>query len=241
VVNCNLTIMKSTIFFYALIFLPIGFLNAQNYDIGITFNPGASKITNAGQADFEGFPIIESKWTFSGNAGFFLNKPIGKKSSIGIELLYMVMENKDVFNEELFTFDPFTLDKIILGKIEDIIHTHLTYGAIPIFYKLKMERLYLKLGWQTMFLSKSNSDSQTTLTFDGETSTTKMKEDIKGLTKLDFGPKAGLEFQLSERAALSLQYYHGLKNMLGEDSSYNRYNRQATLGIQYSLTKNNIQ
>ncbi len=205
----------------------------QNLNAGISFNPGISKLAWNGKSG------PDTKWVFSGNVGMFLEKGIGGKSILGIELLYAVFESKETRNDKLYTFDPMTFEIIILGSSTDVSHTHLTYAALPVYIKYRFKKIQLKLGWQTMYLSKSTFDSQNKFTYNGVTNTSNSNGEIKSLNKLDYGPKAGFQYNLSERAILSLEYYHGVKRLGDAKAPFERLNRQATLGLQYSLTTTN--
>jgi hypothetical protein len=57
------------------------------------------------------------------------------------------------------------------------------------------------------------------------------------MNKIDYGIKTGFLFHLSNRTALRFEYYHGLKDINNELTRFNRSIRQATLGLQYSLTQ----
>lgn len=59
------------------------------------------------------------------------------------------------------------------------------------------------------------------------------------ISKFDFGPKIGVDFELNKKTSLDIDYYHGIKNINDNWIGHNfeLSNKQLTLGIEYYLIK----
>lgn len=210
-------------------------IKSQNFDFGISFNPGLSKFSTYGEKNIYGKPYVETNWTASGNGGFYMDMPLSRMSIVGVELLLVLIENKDLSYFDSKFDNPNIPGGFDVVTTKRTIHTHLTYAALPIHYKLRLNMFFVKVGIQTLLLSQSSCDISDTFTLFGETKTNRNHHDISNAKKIDYGPNIGFEIQISQRIILGLEYYLGLKNTNVE--FVNRSNRQATLGLQYSLTQ----
>ena len=191
--------------------------NSQDLNFGLTFNVGLSKIPTI-LSSFEGF---NTEYTLSGNAGFYLEKNITKKSSLGIELLWVQAEGKETSTGELFA------PNMSLGRITDEDRTHISYIGLPIYYRLQFGKLGLKLGAQPMAFLFASSDYHSFGELNGEPFSNSSKTKGIKLDSFNVGPKVGIDFAISDALRVRADYYHGLSDI---DI------KQITLGINFRLS-----
>ncbi|MEL7422589.1 MAG: hypothetical protein AAFN81_06340, partial [Bacteroidota bacterium] len=67
-------------------------LSAQNLTVGLSLNPGLSEVTS--NLPFSG--DYQTQFTLSGNAGLFVEHQLSNKSHLGLELLWVQIEGKEV-------------------------------------------------------------------------------------------------------------------------------------------------
>lgn len=209
-------------------------LIAQNRHFGVALNPSISKMK------FINGSSLEQKWVYSSNIGIFYYRELGHHSSIGFEVLFLRMEGKLTSDEPLF---PFQIDYDFYpppGKYYSELKVHSNYAAVPIFYKCKWGHLAAKIGVQTMALCLSYREGFTKKEVNDVKSLAAYENNDMTRFRMDLGPKIGIEYSLGSNLALRCEYYQGLAFQNSVYFESNISNRQATLGLQYSLTKSNI-
>ena len=219
------------LFLFLMILMGMNSVKSQNFVIGGTGNIGLSKVTSNISIS------RDHKFTLSGNLGIFLEKEINKKSSLGIEVLWVQIEGKEISDDKALT--EFNGQKIeVIGVISDKDRLHSSYLGIPIYYRLEFGKFGIKGGFQSMifFFASSNYEANGEIygNLYNEESETK---DIK-FDRLDIGPKLGIDYQLNEKFRIRADYYHGLSDITSDEFPWQRRNRQFNLGINYIFGNN---
>lgn len=209
---------KTILFFFFLFFANV--LLAQKFVLGATVNYAKSQITyitrNQGNLS-EGF-------TPSFNAGLFFESKINKKMSWGIEAVLVQIENVDE--------SPFVVSSRPSVKGKEGTHTHLSYLGLPIYYKYKFGKFGFKLGPQMMIFLRGSSYSYV---YYDQILNTLYRTDFKHLKAFDFGFKYGIDYQLTKKLSLRMDYYHGHSNIFSKPSYYPRKNRQISAGVSFII------
>jgi len=201
---------------------------SQNLLIGGTGNIGLSKVAS-------NLPIsgdYKVKFAFSGNLGMFLEKKIGRKSSFGIEALWVQIEGREITsNKSLTAFNGQELE--VIGVISDKSTLHSSYIGIPVYYRFELGKIGIKGGFQSMMFLFASSNYEANGEINGESY--EAENEVKDIEfdRIDIGPKIGIDYRLNEKFRLRADYYHGLIDITSDEFSLERRNRQFNLGINY--------
>lgn len=211
---------------------------AQNNDIGYAFNLGLSENkVNKNLVMDENF---DTKPLLSGSFGFFFFHNISINSELGIEFLLLKMESVDDSTSPVYSYIPGLNSYFITGKVNEKDNFKFYYSAFPVFYRYKFRKFKFKLGFQPMIMNLGQHTKQRIEYTQFDSNKTDFKYRILNLRKFDCGPKIGIVYLISTKMRIQLEYYHGFLNISRyDDVISNRLNRQATLGLQYSLTTTN--
>ena len=209
---------------------------AQNLNFGITINPGLSQITNV--KDY--FPLIEevnNLPALSGTAGIFLEKRLTNNILIGGELLWIRMEAHEKASNQPLTMWTGTPPNQVLDEVGFVTHSfkfHTTYLGLPMYFKFQAKKLGIKAGMQANLFLQGSYDYNYFGELNGEPFSDKSSS-TGSFDQFDYGPRVGLDYILSERFRLKMDFYHGLPNINPEGAPWARRTRQLTLGINYSI------
>ena len=202
---------------------------SQDLKFGFTLNYAQSKNTNTIP-----FTEFKSKFTSSGNAGFFLEKKIGNKSSLGIEALWVQIEAKQD-RTNVFWTGPSLMTGEPAGFSNDEYRDHFSYIGIPIYYKFHIKKLGIKAGIQPLLYLFGSSHFSSNGELNGQPyADSSVTKDIE--LNHDFGPKVGVDYALWNGGILRLDYYHGVKNMFSDNGTpvvFEGKNRQVSLGFNF--------
>ncbi len=214
--------------FSILILLTIRLTTFGQHDFGIKLNGGLSKITAN-----KYISNVTSKYSFapSGQGGLFYNLNYGKKSLIGVELLFSQIESKEE-SKATYTYFGNPTEGFGITNID----YHISYFSIPIYYGFKIKKLTINLGVQTSFAFASRGHSIDKTTYNGNTFTSENESKLN-IDKFDFGPRTGLLFNLSKRFAFEATYYYGLNNILSNTAppDWKWKIQQITIGLRYKF------
>lgn len=219
---------------YLLLLIIIGMNTAksQNWVIGGTGNLGFSKVTSNS-------PISEynkEKFTFSGNSGIFFEKKIGQKSSLGIEVLWVQIEGKNVWNDKVLTILN-GQEREVVGVISEKSTLHSSYIGLPVYYQFELGKFGIKGGVQSMIFLFASSNYEAVGELNGKPyETTSSNKDVK-LDRIDIGPKVGFDYRFNEKFEIRIDYYHGLADITYRGSPWQSRNRQFTIGLNYIFRK----
>jgi len=218
---------------FTLIFLFVVTLGrAQNLTFGWTINLGPSIVTS----NERGAGTLKTKAAFSGNFGVFLEKKLGKNASLGIEGLWVQMEGFEV-DENIEYYESYGEDFIKVGFITEEYKYHTSYLGLPLYFRYEIGKLGIKSGVQTLFLLKTSTHFRSYGELKGEPFDSEGKMDPLILTTLDFGPKIGIDYQISPKLSLRMDYYHGIQDITADRWEWIRKNRQLGIGISYIFGK----
>lgn len=177
-----------------------------------------------------------TNWKLSGNAGFYLKKQVGNKTTIGIEILYAAINGENTFTTEQYLIDPINSNRIHVGYDQDIVKTSLGYLAIPVKYIRNFKKAKIGIGIQTMFLLHSKYEAASnSISNYSVIQTEKGTHEFNSANKIDFGPTIGLEFRLTKHLEIGFQIYHSIRIISEENAYFDRRIKQATIGLKYSL------
>ncbi|HMR90118.1 MAG TPA: outer membrane beta-barrel protein [Saprospiraceae bacterium] len=218
---------------FTLIFLLVVTLGrAQNLTFGWTINLGPSIVTS----NERGAGTLKTKAAFSGNFGVFLEKKLGKNAYLGIEGLWVQMEGFEV-DENIEYYESYGEDFIKVGFITEEYKYHTSYLGLPIYLRYEIGKLGILGGVQTLFLLKTSTHFRSYGELKGEPFDSEGKMDPLILTTLDFGPKIGIDYQISPKLSLRMDYYHGIQDITADRWEWIRKNRQLGIGISYIFCK----
>ncbi|MHB8261735.1 MAG: outer membrane beta-barrel protein [Bacteroidia bacterium] len=220
-----------------LVFLGVILFNVLAYGqhhVGIKILGGLSYISTK---VFQSPPQTTQTFYFmpSGQGGLFYNLHLGKKSLLGVELLYTLIEGK----EHSVTPETYNMNGTLVNSpiINDITR-HISYLSIPVYYGLKYKKLNINLGIQSNFALSSGGSAVTTA-FGlpaGVVNTNYIKLGALPIKAFDFGPKIGLSFSVRDWFAFEATYYYGLLNIYKNNHADFQYKvQQLTIGLRYTL------
>ncbi|MEI6412352.1 MAG: outer membrane beta-barrel protein [Bacteroidota bacterium] len=220
-------IAKSLLILFTILLVSFN-AKAQKFHFGATLNLGASKVTS---------PLLAStevRYSPSGNVGFYAEKAIKGKTTIGINLLWVQIEGRDIDkNQELYGSSGQweILEKIGTATVDSRLHA--TYIGIPAYVRFQSGKFGLKLGIQTLIFVHANAINKIDGVKYGQPFSAKSTYKSVELNLFDWGPKAGIDYPIGKKFRLNLDYYFGI----GRTKSVlkGRQNRQATLGVSYQF------
>jgi len=170
----------------------------------------------------------------SGQAGLFYNFQFGKKSSLGAELLFSQIEGNEKLEDDLYTLNEF--GRVYLGYRKDNSYRHISYLSLPVYYGFTINRLVINAGFQISYSISSSGREKDYAIVEGITYTSDNKVDNINIRRFDYGPKAGIIYNLTDKLAVEGTYYYGLNNIQkGNPILWKLKVQQVTLGIRYTL------
>lgn len=203
------------------------------HNFGLKANGGLSKISTNLNSSISTIPFVPS-----GHGGLFYNLQLGDKSLLGAELLFIQIEGKErIETPEIDHGIP--TGELIINNF----WRHISYIGLPIYYGLKIKKLTINLGFQASFTLTSFERKKGQAPYNGGIITWDNKYDKLYIDSYDFGPRAGLIFNLTDKFAIEGMYYYGINNILDNDITIDRTWRvqQVTVGFRYAFptkTKN---
>lgn len=217
--------MKKQVTIFVL--LIINFEVLGQHSLGLKINGGLSRISNS-------ITPVNSiqipRFTLSGKAGFFYNMQLGSKSFLGAELLFNQIEGK-----EKFEFDFTDENGNNPGYATGTTYRHISYLSLPIYYGFKVNNLLINIGFQASLVLASSSRLKGLATTNDEATKLDNKFELH-VDNLDFGPRLGIAFDLSDKFAIEGIYYYGVKNILSHPNPLVVWRvQQVTLGLRYSF------
>lgn len=207
--------------------------DAQSFIFGSTISSGPSVVTsNESTAG-----TLKTKAAFSGNVGVFLEKKLGAKYAIGLEALWVQVEGFEVDENIEYFINLGWNDNEKIGFITEEYKYHTSYLGLPLYFRYEIGKFGFKGGIQTLFLLKKSTHFRSYGELKGEPFDSEGKIDPLILTTLDFGPKIGIDYQISPKLRLRMDYYHGIQDITADRWEWIRKNRQLGIGISYIFGK----
>lgn len=202
------------------------------HNLGLKVNGGPSKISYHG---FSTFTTLKNQFALSGQGGLFYNLQLGNKAQFGAELLFIQIQGKGRTESDVTDPDGNPTGELQIANT----WTHISYIGIPIYYGLKIKKLTLNLGFQVSFTLASGGREKVQVTDNGSIRTINRKFDKMNIDNYDFGPRAGVIFNLSDKFAIEGLYYYGINNILLGNNVPDITCRvqQATVGLRYTFMR----
>jgi hypothetical protein len=206
--------------------------DAQSFIFGSTISSGPSVVTS----NERGAGTLKTKAAFSGNVGLFLEKKLGTKYAIGLEALWVQMEGFEV-DENIEYYESYGEDFIKVGFITEEYKYHTSYLGLPLYFRYEIGKFGFKGGIQTLFLLKTSTHFRSYGELKGEPFDSEGKFDPLELSKMDSGPKIGIDYTISPNLKLRMDYYHGVRDIAIGRFDRERKNRQLSVGVSYIFGK----
>lgn len=113
---------------------------------------------------------------------------------------------------------------------------HISYLSIPIYYGLKIKNLTINLGIQTSFALASRGHWISKMPYNGAVLTFEDASELN-IDSYDFGPKAGISYNINKHFSAEASYYYGVSNILSPTapSEWKWKIQQITIGLRYKL------
>jgi opacity protein-like surface antigen len=202
------------------------------YQFGIKASGGLSRMTNSMEVSDA---TLTTPFVSSGQAGLFYSFQLGKKSSLGAELLFSQIEGKEKLEIDLYTLNGVG-ERNYLGYSADKTYRHISYLNLPVYYGFKINGLVINAGFQISYALSSSGRKKGYAIVEGITYTSNNKTHDINIKKIDFGPRAGITYNLTDKLAFEGTYYYGFNNIQkGNPILWKLKVQQATLGIRYTL------
>jgi len=136
--------------------------------------------------------------------------------------------------DDLYTLNEF--GRVYLGYRKDNSYRHISYLSLPVYYGFTINRLVINAGFQISYSISSSGREKDYAIVEGITYTSDNKVDNINIRRFDYGPKAGIIYNLTDKLAVEGTYYYGLNNIQkGNPILWKLKVQQATLGIRYTL------
>lgn len=202
-------------------------LHGQHH-LGLKINGGISKISNSLKPSYSTNKLHLPP---SGQFGLFYNYDLGDKSILGVELLYLAIEDK---NKTAYNY---TSNGNVIGHHYNTILKHISYLSLPIYYGLKVNDLTINAGFQFSYAIISGGIGKTELAWKEEFQMYDYKFGPLEIDRIDYGPRAGAIYNLTDKFAIEGLLYYGIHNIFAwKMIDWTWKIRQATVGIRYSFS-----
>lgn len=195
---------------------------------GVKVNGGLSKITTTWEDPNSTFttPFVPS-----GQAGLYYNLLMGKRISLGAELLFSQIEGKEKRETDLVDAEGNNV-----GHATFFIYRHISYLSLPIYIGFNITKLTIHAGLQlSRNISGSDNDKHDGI-INGEQFKSESKSINNPFSKYELGPRAGIHYRLSDRLVVEGTYYYGISNIDKGVPMINELKvQQMTVGMRYAL------
>ncbi|HET6557045.1 MAG TPA: outer membrane beta-barrel protein [Prolixibacteraceae bacterium] len=230
--------------FIPIIFIAFHLTTFGQHQLGVKVSGGISRIYGAlGTDNFSWYPnsipTTSSSFSPSFQAGFYYLLPTGKNASLGAELLFSKVQGS-----QTETWDHYYNNEQVSYGTRSI-YEDISYLSLPVYFGVTYRRLTINGGFQFSYLLSSsgsvrinstqttdiNNDNPRGYLYSGE-------RDLNNLAikEVDFGPRAGFVYQLTNKLSMEGMFYYGLNNInLLPSSEAELKIQQMTLGIRYAL------
>ncbi len=201
----------------------------SQHSLGVKAAGGLSKVTT-----LRPLTNTESKFIFapSGQAGLFYKFNFGRSSSVGAELLFSQIEGR----ENMKSYYSDLMGNLTAEYFTTKLDYHLSCLSLPVYYGFTYREFTIHLGGQVSYVLKSRGHWITEACVNNETIQFEDEGELN-LDGYDFGPRAGLMFNLSKQFAIEASYYYGLNNILANPTpeGWDWKVQQMMLGLRYKL------
>jgi hypothetical protein len=204
------------------------------HNFGLKANLGLSYLTT--RLELSSTQQIEQ--TFypmpSGQIGLYYSYQMTEKFIIGTELLFIPIYGRERI--KIFYSD---INGNLNGNQSDTYYNRNIYTlGFPIYLGYNYKRFNYNLGAQLHYALTSGGKEKGDMILNGNTLHFENKAKKLEINKIDYGLRAGIVFEKSDRLSLNANYYFGLTNLI-DDSSFSSFwvwkVQLVTFGINYKL------
>ncbi len=218
--------MKNTLIITILIVLNLSVLGQHNF--GLKLNGGISRLSSNLVGTNATSKIRSAP---SGLGGAFYNYELGEKSILGVELLFSHIQSK-----ETMSFSLINSDGVNVGYTTSDIYRNISYLSLPIYYGFKKNRFTFNAGFRVSYALKTGGSQKGETVLNGRTEQIDYEYDELNIDDFDFGARAGLTYNLTDKIDLEATYYYGTNNILtNNNNNWTWRIQQATIGVKYTL------
>lgn len=163
----------------------------------------------------------------SGQGGLFYNLYLHDKFLLGAELLFVQIEGKQYVEMPASGYNPTEI------MVTDNIWRHISYLGIPLYFGYNLKKFNVNLGFQIGITLASSGRVK------GQAPgipSWDYKSDKLDIDNYDYGARAGINFNLTDKFSIETNYYYGINNILKNQTGDRKWNvQQMTLGLRYRL------
>jgi len=173
----------------------------------------------------------------SGQIGFFYSHTFNKKSSFETDLMFNQVESRTSYDQNMLNYNEGLSAASYNSDYREESRMHLSYLSLPVYYGYKIRKFTFYLGFQT---SLKLGASYTIVSHSSGYTLSGGSQPLSNIDNIDYGPKAGITWRLSNYLNLEGNWYYGLNNITHDPDlkNYREYRiRQVSLGIRYILTR----
>jgi len=206
-----------TIYIFLLAFICYPAIGQQH--LGIKVNGGLSKIQ---VIDKDNSLNNSNKFILSGNGGLYYNLKLSDRFVFMSELMLVRINGKESFEMNLTDEE--------IGKI----FRHITYLGIPLIIGINFNEININVGLLTLYSLFSDAETEGSIplipVFNWDRKYNKLNIDY-----IDFGPRLGIEYIITDKFLIEGACYIGLYDIAGDSFHYRMRNQQITIGLKYNI------
>lgn len=198
------------------------------HSLGLKASGGFSCISNDASSENLKLTI---QFAPSIQAGLFYALRLGKHSALGADLVINQIGGKEQL--EVNFIDP---SGNYIGNGTSQLTKQITYLSLPVYYGFRMNRLTFNLGIQGSLALLSIGKNKGKNLINGIESSFENQYSSINIDRFDFGPRAGILYQLTDKLQLEGMYYYGLNNIFGPNGpGWTWRVQQAIIGVRYTF------
>jgi hypothetical protein len=197
-------------------------------NVGLSYLTTRTELSSKQQVEQKFYPIP------SGQIGFYYIFQITEKYTLGTELLFI-----PILGRERMTIFNTDINGNLNGDKGEAYYNRRIYNlGFPIYLGYNYNKMNFNIGIQTHYALASGGKEKGYAVINGSTSKFENQSKKLGINKLDYGLRAGIVFEKSDKLAFNGNYYFGGTNLI-EDSSAKSFMvwkaQLLTFGITYKL------
>lgn len=202
--------------------------SAFGQQFGIKASGGISRIY--GQLDIQHDPELPITTSFSPSfqAGIYWRFPMGRITSVGAELLYSKVQGAQTLRWRESYFN---------GTVSHTNYEDVSFMSFPIYVGFTFNKLTFNAGFQVSLALSSTAKSKSLFLHDGkEEELANSSSSHFPVRDFDFGPRAGIIYQMNNRLSLEGIFYYGLGDIsIAQLENTDLKIQQMTVGLRYAL------
>jgi hypothetical protein len=204
------------------------------HNFGFKTNVGLSYLST--RIQFSSTQNVEQKFypMPSGQIGIYYIFQLSEKFTLGTELLFI-----PIFGRERMTVLFTDINGNINGDKSEVYYNRRIYNmGFPFYLGYNYKKMNFNLGIQTHYALTSGGKEKGNVAINGSNFKYENKAKKLGINNLDYGLRAGIVIENSDKLAFNGNYYFGITNLLESSSVRTIAEWKAqmlTFGITYKL------